>query len=84
MCFNNQQPRPPEVKPPTPPPPPKPLQIAQTSRLPAREVQQKEKKQVRFGARSMKEDAAKGRKRDAASLLVPMNDTGSKPGGLNP
>jgi hypothetical protein len=82
MCFNNDQPRPPEVKPVTPPPPPKPLQIAQRSQLQSRETTQPEKRQVRFGAKKAKEDRGKN-PRSAASLLIPMNDTGNKPGGLN-
>ena len=82
MCFNNDQPRPPEVKPQTPPPPPKPLQIAQRSQLQPRETTQPEKRQVRFGAKKAKEDRGKN-PRSAASLLIPMNDTGNKPGGLN-
>mgnify|MGYP001345118119 CR=1 FL=1 len=82
MCFNNQQPTPPQVRPVAPPPPPKPLQIAQRSTLPAREVKKKEKQKVQFGAKSTR-DSAKAPKRDASSLLIPMNDTGNKPGGIN-
>lgn len=83
MCFNNNQPRPPEVKPVAPPPPVKPLQIAQTSTLqPVRETKKKERQQVKYGAKSAR-DPRNVNKRDAASLLIPLNDTGSKPGGIN-
>jgi len=82
MCFNNQQPTPPQVRPVAPPPPPKPLQIAQRSTLPAREVRKKENQKVAFGAKSLR-DTTKAPKRDAASLLIPLNETGDKPGGLN-
>jgi len=81
MCFNNQQPRPPQIAQVTPPPPPKPLQIAQTSRLPAREVTKTEKKPVAFGAKSLR-DITKVPKRDAASLLIPLNAKDSQ-GGIN-
>jgi hypothetical protein len=82
MCFNNQQPTPPQIARVTPPPPPKPLQIAQTSRLPTREVTPEDKKAVAFGAKSTR-DKSKAPKRDAASLLIPMGGTGNRPGGLN-
>ena len=82
MCFNNQQPTPQQVAKVTPPAPPKPLQIAQQSVLPTRQVTPQEKKPVAFGAKSVR-DATKAPKRDAASLLVALGDTGNKPGGLN-
>lgn len=82
MCFNTSQPSPPQVASVTPPPPPKPLQIAQTSTLPTRQLATPEKKPVAFGAKSTR-DASKAPKRDAASLLVPLGDTGNKPGGIN-
>ena len=83
MCFNNNnEPSPPQIARVTPPPPPKPLQIAQTSRLPQREVTRQEKKEVAFGAKSTR-DKSKAPKRDAASLLIPMGSTGNKPGGIN-
>ena len=82
MCFNNnQQPTPPEIAKVTAPPPPKPLQIAQTSRLPAREVTKTEKKPVSFGAKSLR-DRNRTPKRDAASLLIPLNARDSQ-GGIN-
>ena len=84
MCFNNSaQPSPPEIAQTTPPPPPKPLEIAQTSQLPVRDLQQKETKPVAYGAKSQRLAANKRQKRDAASLLVPLADAGNKPGGLN-
>ena len=82
MCFNNQQPTPPQIAQTAAPPPTKQLQIAQQSNLPTRQVTKEEKKPVAFGAKSTR-DASKAPKRDAASLLVPMGDTGNKPGGLN-
>jgi hypothetical protein len=82
MCFNNNQPSPPEIARVTPPPPPRPLQIAQTSSLPQREVTKQDRKEVAFGAKSTR-DKAKAPKRDAASLLIPMGSTGNRPGGLN-
>jgi hypothetical protein len=83
MCFNNSNPKAPEVTPVTPPPPTKPLLIAQTSKLqPTRDTKKVEKQQVKYGAKSAR-DPRNINKRDAASLLVPLNDTGSKPGGIN-
>jgi hypothetical protein len=84
MCFNNsQQPSPPQIAQATPPPPVKPLQEAQTSQLPIRDLQQKETKPVAYGAKSQRLAANKRQKRDSASLLVPLADSGNKPGGLN-
>ena len=83
MCFNNSNPKAPEVRPVTPPPPTRPLQIAQTSTLqPTRDTKNKEQQQVKYGAKNAR-DPRNINKRDAASLLVPLNDTGSKPGGIN-
>ena len=82
MCLNNQQPSAPEIKQMAPPPPVKPLQIAQRSTLPTKQVAKEETKPVAFGAKS-KRDASKAVKRDAASLLVPMSDTGNTAGGIN-
>lgn len=84
MCFNNSsQPSPPEIAQTTPPPPVKPLQEAQTSQLPVRDLQVKETKPVAYGAKSQRLAANKRPKRDSASLLVPLADSGNKPGGLN-
>ena len=82
MCLNNQQPSAPEIKQMAPPPPVKPLQIAQRSTLPTKQVAAEETKPVAFGAKS-KRDASKVVKRDAASLLVPMSATGNTTGGIN-
>lgn len=82
MCINNSQPSPPEVARIAPPPPAKPLQIAQRSTLPVRQVTKEETKPVAFGAKS-KRNASKLVKRDAASLLVPLSDTGNTAGGIN-
>ena len=83
MCFNNNsQPSPPQIARVAPPPPPKPLQIAQTARLPTRQLTTDKKKEVAFGAKSTR-DKSKAPKRDAASLLIPMGGKGNKPGGLN-
>ena len=81
MCFRNEQPRPPEIARVAPPPPPKPLQIAQTSTAPRREVTKPDKKPVKYGAKSLRGNK-KETKRDAASLLIPMNSGDSK-GGIN-
>ena len=82
MCINNQQPSAPQVKSMAPPPPVKPLQIAQTSRLPTKQVREDDTKPVAFGAKS-KRNASKVVKRDAASLLVPMSEPGNTAGGIN-
>ena len=82
MCFNNQ-PKPPEIRPVQPPPQVKPLQIAQQSTLiPSREIKKQERKKVKFGARSSRDEANKS-KTDAASLLIPMNSGENNSGGLN-
>jgi len=82
MCFgNNNNPTPPQVAPTTPPPPVKPLQITRTSTAPERPAAKEQKKPIKYGSKSQRE--AKDIKKDAASLLVPMSDSGNKPGGLN-
>ena len=79
MCFNNQ-PRAPKVAQLTPPPQIKPLRIAERSTLPTKELKdEKETKPVAFGAKSKRD--GKQAKRNAASLLVPMNIGGSGSGG---
>jgi len=80
MCFN-QQPNTPQPRQITPPPPVKPLQIAATSKLDSRAAEPEKKKPVAYGAKSTREKTTP--KRDAASLLIPMGDTGNRPGGLN-
>ena len=82
MCFNNNTPKPPEIRPVQPPPPVKPLQIAQQSTLPSREVKKKERKIVKFGSKSGRNANNRTRK-DASSLLIPMNTGDSTSGGLN-
>lgn len=82
MCINNPQPSAPEIKQMAPPPPVKPLQIAQRSTLPTKQVREEETKPVAFGAKS-KRDASKAVKKDAASLIIPMSDTGNTAGGIN-
>ena len=83
MCFNNNQPKPPEIRPFQPTPPIKPLQIAQQSTLiPSREVKKNERKKVKYGARSGRDETNKS-KTDSASLLIPMNTGDNKSGGLN-
>ena len=82
MCLGNDQPKPPEGIAPTPPPPIKPPVIAKTSQLQsAREIKQNERLKVKYGAKSNR--GSKAKKRDAASLLVPMNAPGNKEGGIN-
>ncbi len=80
MCFGNRRPTP-QVTPVTPPPPIKPLQITRQSRMPERAVEPEKTKTIKYGSKSSR--AAKSEKRDAASLLVPMSDSGNKAGGLN-
>ena len=82
MCLNNQSPRPPEIQRVTPPPPAKQLQIAQTSTLPTKQITKKEKKDVAFGAKSLRSQS-KMQKSDAASLLVPLNSGSTGTGGIN-
>ena len=79
MCFNQQST--PEVRQVTPPPPVKPLQITQRSTQPERAVEPDKTKPIKYGSKSSR--APKVEKRDAASLLVPMSDSGNRPGGLN-
>ena len=82
MCLRNDQPTPPEIRPVTPPPPPKPLQIAQQSQLSPRQEKQQERKKVKFGARSSR-DPRNVNKRDASSLIVPLNQPSNNEGGIN-
>ena len=86
MCFNNGNAAPAAPKPPRPqqvatPPPVRPLQIAKTSRLDPRPVEPEKKKPVAYGAKSLRA-SNKLPKRDAASLLIPLNSADSK-GGIN-
>ena len=85
MCLNNnKQPSPPKIQPIVAPPPVKPLQIAATSKLESRKVEPEKKKPVAYGSKSTR-GAAKTVKRDAASLLVPLNagNAGGTTGGIN-
>ena len=82
MCLRNDQPKPPEIRPVTPPPPVKPLQIAQQSQLSPRQEKQQERKKVKFGARSSR-DPRNINKRDASSLIVPLNQPSNNKGGIN-
>jgi len=81
MCFAQPQPKPPKIQQVAAPPPVKPLQIAATSRLDPRPVQPEKKKPVAYGAKSLR-DANKAPKRDATSLLIPLN-AGDSQGGIN-
>ena len=82
MCLGNNQPKPPEVIAPTPPPPIKPPEIARTSQLQSpRQIKESERLKVKYGAKSNRNSTAK--KRDAASLLAPMNAPGNNQGGIN-
>jgi hypothetical protein len=81
MCLNNNKPAKPSVQKITAPPPIQPLQIAQTSRIQQREVEPDKKKPVAYGAKTLR-DKNTVPKRDAASLLVPLN-IGSSEGGIN-
>mgnify|MGYP003111237852 CR=1 FL=1 len=81
MCFQQKQPKPPEVIAPTPPPPVKAPEIAKTSQLQAPSSTKKnEKLKVKYGA---KKESGAPKKRDAASLLVPINAPGNNQGGIN-
>lgn len=84
MCFNNNQPKPPKPQILTAPPPVKPLQIAATSKLEPRSVEPEKKKPVAYGSKTGR-SASKAPKRDAASLLVPINtgNAGGTTGGIN-
>jgi hypothetical protein len=80
MCLNNN-PKPPSIQKTAAPPPVQPLQIAQTSRIQQRQVEPDKKKPVAYGAKTLR-DKNTVPKRDAASLLVPLN-VGSSEGGIN-
>ena len=84
MCFNNPAPKPPKINPIVQPAPVKPLQIAATSKLDPRKVEPEKKKEVSYGSKSLK-NSSKTPKRDAASLLVPINtgNAGGTTGGIN-
>tara|TARA_R100001480_G_scaffold86534_4_gene94181 strand:+ start:1537 stop:1785 length:249 start_codon:yes stop_codon:yes gene_type:complete len=81
MCFNRRTPPTPKPQPIVAPPPVKPLEIAKTSKLDPRRVELEKKKPVAYGAKSLR-DPAKAAKRDASSLLIPLN-TGETKGGIN-
>ena len=83
MCFNNN-PKPPKPQQLPTPPTVKPLQIAATSKLDTRKVEPEKKKEVAYGSKSLK-NSSKTPKRDAASLLVPINigNAGGTTGGIN-
>ena len=81
MCFAQPQPKPPKIQPIAAPPPVKPLQIAATSKLEPRPVEPEKKKPVAYGSKSSRDPNQKP-KRDAASLLIPLNAGDSK-GGIN-
>jgi len=84
MCLNNnnnRQPKPPQPQKFPAPPPVKPLQIAATSKLETRKVEPDKKKPVAYGAKTLRDKNAVP-KRDAASLLVPLN-VGRSEGGIN-
>ena len=82
MCFNNNQPKPPKIQKITAPPPVQPLQIAKTSRLEPKQVTSEKRKPVSYGAKSLKDSGTISR-RDAASLLVPLNSDSTGTGGVN-
>ena len=83
MCFNNTQASTPKIQKFSSPPPVPPLKIAATSKLdPVSFDPKKQEKKVSYGSKSSK-NIAKKPKKDAASLLIPLNETGSKPGGIN-
>ncbi len=82
MCLNNNNnPKPPRVQKITAPPPVQPLQIAKTSRIQPTQVETDKKKPVAYGSKTLRDKNAVP-KRDAASLLVPLN-VGSSEGGIN-
>lgn len=81
MCINNPSPKPPKVQNITAPPPVQPLQIAKTSKIQPVEARKEETKPVAYGSKSTRTPTKN--KTDAASLLVALNDTGNKAGGLN-
>lgn len=82
MCFGNKRFKPPEIRPVAPPPPVKPLQIAKQSQLQApRDPKKDEKLNVKYGSKET--TAATKKNRDAASLLVPLNEPANNQGGIN-
>jgi len=80
MCFNNNKPTP-QPNRVAAMPVQTPLAIAKTSKLDPRRVEPEKKKPVSYGAKSLR-DTNKIAKRDAASLLIPLNSGDSK-GGIN-
>jgi len=84
MCINsgNNQPEPPRVQRVTAPPQVQPLQIAKTSRVEQKQVAPEKRKPVSYGAKSLK-DSGNISRRDAASLLVPLNSDSTGTGGVN-
>ena len=81
MCLNNN-PKPPSVQKIAAPPPVQPLQIAKTSRVEPKQVNPEKRKQVSYGAKSLK-NSGNIAKRDAASLLVPINSDNTGTNGVN-
>ena len=84
MCINSgsSQPKPPRVQKIAAPPPVQPLQIAKPSRVETKQVDPVKKKPVSYGSKSLK-DSSNISRRDAASLLVPLNSDSTGTGGVN-
>ena len=83
MCFNNTQASTSKLQKFSSAPVVPPLKIASTSKLdPVSFEPKKQDKKISYGSKSSK-NIAKKPKKDAASLLIPLNETGSKPGGIN-
>tara|TARA_E500000305_G_C3877160_1_gene167943 strand:- start:186 stop:431 length:246 start_codon:yes stop_codon:yes gene_type:complete len=80
MCF--PQPKTPQVRSMPALPPMKPVQEAETGKGPARTELRDEKKQVAYGAKSLRKLSSR-KKTDSASLMVPLNKPNNSSGGIN-
>lgn len=80
MCF--PQPKRPRINSLGTPPPLKTVQEAETGKGPAKTLVPEEKKQVAYGAKSLKKLASK-KKTDSASLMIPLNKNTNTSGGIN-
>ena len=80
MCF--PQPQPPKVQAIAALPPMKAVQEEQTGKGPARTEIRDEKKQVAYGAKSLRKLSSR-KKTDSASLMVPLNKPTNTSGGIN-
>jgi len=80
MCF--PQPKAPTINSMATPPPQKTVQEGETGKGPAKTIVAEEKKQVAYGAKSLKKLASK-KTTDSASLMIPLNKNTNTSGGIN-